>query len=261
MRTRTPLSLEGRRSEGGQGKYPSGELPISSFRTVRRKGRGQGATLHSSTPRDVFFVVREMACATDRTGPLSLVLTLDALVRRACRNGAPILRRLAEAKFILVLRDVARRSARALSLSLFPLFFPLTLERLRESWSLAPQDTYHAYGGLFFREIRLDELSVSRYYCARGAARQTDRRLLRNDVSRLLSAQCSKLPMRHVPSRLSITRERSRGENLREIWNARCVLREGELSSRPFRSAASTVNRATLCVARPCPPCWKRRNT
>jgi len=47
-------------------------------------------------PRNVFRrVLHEMAYATDRLTPLSLVPPLDALARCACRNGAPILLRLA----------------------------------------------------------------------------------------------------------------------------------------------------------------------
>lgn len=174
---RTYASFKGAASKGGQKKISLGRITnISSSRTDRRRGggRGRGATLHSSTPRDVFFVIRGMAYATDRTVPLSLVLTLDALVRRACRNGAPVLLRLAEAKFILV----SRSGTLPLSLSppsplLLLLFFPLTLECVRESSSLhlllRKIRTTHTWS--FFREIRLDELSASRYYCARGAAR------------------------------------------------------------------------------------------
>lgn len=76
-------------------------------------------TLHSPlTPRDVFFVVRGMAYATDRMAPLSLVPMLDALARRACRNGAPILLRLAEAKCILVLHASLSLPLLSFSLSL-----------------------------------------------------------------------------------------------------------------------------------------------
>lgn len=131
VRPRTPLPRT-------KSVIPKGRELFLGRITNLELSRTGDATLHSpSTPRDVFFVVRGMAYATDRTAPLSLVLTLDALARRACRNGAPILLRLAEPKFILVFH--ARSLSLSLSSSPFSLASPFPharMLRLRVSPSL-----------------------------------------------------------------------------------------------------------------------------
>lgn len=62
-------------------------------REVSVTRRARYATLDSpSAPRDVFFVVRGMACATERSSRTlrrSCRSCSDAPARRACRNGAP----------------------------------------------------------------------------------------------------------------------------------------------------------------------------
>jgi len=222
-----------------------GEKNISrvnyEFRALGRKALRFTRRRHHATYFSLYAKWRTRLIGQLRCRSLSP--TLDSHhARRACRNGAPILQGLADAKFILVLHHALSLSLPPLALSSLtttPFFIRsrMCLLRLRVSGRLfpslsvsnAPQHVSRvsAYpcNVDFPRDSSLNEVDASRYYCARDAARRADRRLRCATTSRIVSFSLSasfQIPDAHPP--LSVP---TAGEN------------EGEAYSRPLREKNS----------------------